>query len=70
VSGVEYSLEDSDREDDYYEADVRLERPITDRLTATIRYDYLRNHSNVSVFDYDRHLVGGYLTFTWQGDPR
>jgi len=70
VPGVEYSLENSDRRDDYYEADVRLERPITDRLTATIRYDYLKNDSNVSVFDYDRHLVGGYLTFTWQGDPR
>ena len=59
----------SDRTDNYVEVDVRLERPITDRLTASLRYDYLRNFSNVDVFDYDRHLVGGYLTYYWQKQP-
>jgi tetratricopeptide (TPR) repeat protein len=68
--GVEYDLEDSDRKDHFVEVDVRLERPITSWMTASIRYDYLKNDSNVPVFDYDRHLVGGYLTFTWQGEPR
>jgi hypothetical protein len=68
--GVQYGLSDSDRRDHYYEVDVRLERPITNWLTASIRYDYLNNESNVPVFDYDRHLVGGYLTVTWQGEPR
>ena len=48
---------------------MRLERPITERLTASLRYDYLRNFSNVDVFDYDRHLVGGYLTYYWQKQP-
>jgi tetratricopeptide (TPR) repeat protein len=69
-SGVQYALDDSDRRDHYVEVDVRLERPITRWLTASIRYDYLKNDSNVPVFDYDRHLVGGYLTVTWQGEPR
>lgn len=58
-----------DRSDDFVEVDVHLERPITDRLTASVRYDYLRNFSNVDVFDYDRHLVGAYLTYFWQKRP-
>lgn len=68
--GVEYPLSNDDREEDWYEVDVRLERPINRWLTATLRYDYLRNDSNTAVFDYDRHLAGGYLTITWQGAPR
>jgi len=70
VFGVEYPLQGSDRRDHAFEVDVQLERPITPHLTASIRYDYLKNASNVAVFDYDRHLVGGYLTFTWQGAAR
>jgi tetratricopeptide (TPR) repeat protein len=70
VAGQEHPLSNSDRTDDAVEVDVRLERPITDRLTASVRYDYLRNASNEAVFDYDRHLVGAYLTYTWQGAPR
>lgn len=70
VFGQEYPLSNDDREDDYVEVDVRLEKPITDRLTASVRYDYLRNFSNEAVFDYDRHLVGAYLTYTWEGNPR
>lgn len=70
VSGVQYDLDRDDRRDHFFEVDVRLERPITERLTATLRYGYLDNDSNVAVFDYDRHLVGGYLTYYWQGDPR
>jgi tetratricopeptide (TPR) repeat protein len=67
VRGRQYELSDDDRRDDYFEVDVRLERPLTRWLTATVRYDYLRNASDVAVFDYDRHLVGGYLTLLWQG---
>jgi hypothetical protein len=63
-------VSNDDRTDDFVEVDVRLEKPITDRLTASVRYDYLRNASNEAVFDYDRHLVGAYLTSTWQGAPR
>jgi tetratricopeptide (TPR) repeat protein len=70
VAGREFTVSRHDRTDDYWEVDVRLERPITDHLTASVRYDYLRNASNDAVFDYDRHLVGAYLTYTWQGAPK
>ncbi|RIK97865.1 MAG: hypothetical protein DCC71_21460 [Proteobacteria bacterium] len=67
ASGVQYGLSRRDRTDDLFAVDVWVERPITERLTAQIRYGYLDNNSNAAVFDYDRHLVGGYLTYTWQG---
>jgi hypothetical protein len=38
-----------------------LERPICDHFSVSTRYSYLRNESNVTVFDYSRHVVGGYL---------
>jgi len=38
-----------------------LERPICDHFSVSTRYTYLRNESNVTVFDYSRHVVGGYL---------
>ena len=69
VAGIEYGLHGRDRTDHYVEVDVHLERRLTDQLTASLRYDYLRNSSNVAVFDYDRHLVGAYVTYYWQKSP-
>lgn len=42
-----------------------LERPIFDHLSVSARYNYLRNESNVTVFDYSRHVVGGYVNATF-----
>jgi hypothetical protein len=64
--GNQYAANQYRRNEDFVEVDLTLERKITDNLTASLRYDYLRNHSNTPVFDYDRHLVGGYLTFLWR----
>jgi hypothetical protein len=47
---------------------VILERPITDWLIGSLRYEYTNNDANVEVFDYDRHVVGGYLTLYYQPD--
>ncbi len=41
---------------------VALERPINDLLTATLRYSYINNDSNVKTYDYDRNIVGLYFT--------
>ena len=41
---------------------VALDRPILERVTATVRWLYRNNDSNTLVFDYDRHIVGGYVT--------
>jgi tetratricopeptide (TPR) repeat protein len=66
LAGRQYGLAGPRRSDDFVEVDVSVERKITDNFTASVRYDYLKNHSTVAVFDYDRHLVGGYLTLFWR----
>lgn len=52
----------SRREEHTWRLDAVLERPVHRRVTASIRYSYLKNDSNVRVFDYDRNRVGFYLT--------
>jgi tetratricopeptide (TPR) repeat protein len=51
-----------DREDVISLVQVALSRPIFDHTTLTVRYRYQDNHSNTDVFDYDRHVVGAYVT--------
>jgi len=61
-SGVEYPLSGVRRRENAYAVDAVLERKLTEWLTASVRYAYVRNRSNVAVYDYDFHLVGAYLT--------
>jgi tetratricopeptide (TPR) repeat protein len=52
------------RHDHVVDTVVGLERPIFfDWLLASARWHYTNNASNVPVFDYDRSIIGGYLTF-------
>ena len=39
-----------------------LERPITEHVKISVRYRHENDISNVDVFDYDRNIVGGFLT--------
>lgn len=50
------------RNDDIGAVQVVLERPLTDRVTASARWTYLNNSSNTRVFDYERHIAGLYVT--------
>ena len=50
------------RRDHVVYVDAALERPITEHLKVSARYRYENNDSNVDVFDYDRNIVGGFLT--------
>ncbi|HTY16342.1 MAG TPA: tetratricopeptide repeat protein [Myxococcota bacterium] len=59
---TEYGLHDRDKLERFYGAGVRLERPIAKGITAAIAWRYERNHSNAQVFEYDRQIVGVYLT--------
>jgi len=61
VAGRQYFLQSEDRRDLVYQVGVAFERPITRWLDGSVRYQYLRNDSNVVVFDYRRHVVGAYL---------
>ena len=54
-----------DREDVISMAQVALSRPIFERTTLTARWRYQDNHSNTDVFDYDRHVVGAYVTIAF-----
>ena len=51
-----------DRKDLIGTAGVVLTRPITDWLSVSARYQYLNNDSNTEVFNYDRHIVGLFVT--------
>jgi hypothetical protein len=42
--------------------DAVLERPITEHVKVSARYRHENNDSNVGVFDYDRNIVGGFVT--------
>ena len=39
----------------------------TDWLSITARYLYSNSDSNTKVYDYDRHIIGGYFTI-WLGE--
>ena len=56
------SLENSARDEQTYQVDVQLERPITRWLTGSIYYTHWDNVSNVDVYDYDQNIVGFLLT--------
>lgn len=64
--GRQYALDGRPRRDDSWRFAVELQRPISQRLMASLRYQYTRNDSNVAVFDYDRQILGAYLTVRFQ----
>lgn len=66
TSGVQFGLNGGDKRERIWRVDAILERPLNRWLTASVRYGYQRNDANVTVFDYDRHIIGGYLTFAYQ----
>lgn len=62
VAGTAYSLEGTSRRDRVWRFGVELARPLSDRLSVALRYQYDHHDSNVTVFDYDRGWLGAYLT--------
>ncbi len=53
------------RRDRIWDAQAELRYPLTSWLEISARGQYTGSESNVEVFDYDRWIAGGYLTFTW-----
>jgi tetratricopeptide (TPR) repeat protein len=51
-----------DRRDYVVAVSSVLTRPINKWLSLSARYQYLDNESNTRVFDYTRHIVGGFVT--------
>jgi hypothetical protein len=50
------------RRDNVWRVSALLERPIRSWLKASLVWRFHDNNSNTDVFDYDRHVVGGFLT--------
>lgn len=55
-------FDDDDRNEFSWRVEAALERPINEVLTASLRYTYYNNDSNVRTYDYDRNIVGLYFT--------
>lgn len=62
VFDTEYGLSNDDRNERTANVDVSIDRPLTPWLIASMRWHYERNYSNAEVFDYNRQIVGAYLT--------
>ena len=62
----QFGLRSRDKRERIWRVDAILERPLNRWLTASVRYGYQNNDANVAVFDFDRHIIGGYLTFAYQ----
>jgi len=53
------------RQDNVWDIQLMLERPINQWLSVSARWRYRDNKSNTPVFDYDRHILGGYFTLNF-----
>ena len=58
------NYESDERSDVAYRARLELERELGAGFSLLGRYRYQNRASNVGVFDYDRHVVGLYVTYT------
>jgi tetratricopeptide (TPR) repeat protein len=61
----EYTLSNAHRHDHQYYAGAEVEKYITDAWSVMLRYSFTYVESNADVFAYDRHIVGGYVTYRW-----
>jgi tetratricopeptide (TPR) repeat protein len=50
------------RDDDIFLVSAAVEHELTQNLRLSLRYQFHDNTSNVPFFDYERHIVGGYVT--------
>jgi len=66
LPGLEYAFGwGPKRRDRIYEGEAELFYPLLEWLTLSARYRYTDSQSNTEIYDYDRHIVGGYLTVHW-----
>jgi hypothetical protein len=58
----EYPTRDLRRRDEVARVEVGLERIVAERVRIGVLYSYIDNESNLELFDYDRQIVGSYVT--------
>ena len=63
VADVPYALSSADREEHEIRIVSEIEKDLTEHLSVSARWSYVDSESNRRVYDYTRHIVGGYLNF-------
>ena len=63
VADTEYGLSNSDRNEHEFVIEGEVEKDITDNWSVSALYQFLTNDSNRDAYNYDRHIVGGYINF-------
>jgi tetratricopeptide (TPR) repeat protein len=64
VVGVSYApLSNSDRQEHAVTFQAEIEKDLNEYFSVSARWTYLDNESNRRVYDYNQHIVGGYLNF-------
>jgi len=53
-----------DRRDHIYTVDASLEKDLSERWSVSTAYHFIHSNSNSGFFDYDRHIVGAYVTLS------
>ena len=66
VPTTQYTLQSEDHRDDRWRFEAELEKYLTDTLSASLRWSYLNNHSNVGVYQYHSEVLGVYVTYRFQ----
>ncbi len=63
----QYPLQERRRRDESWDLLVELEKRWTGRLSTSIRYGYTDQDSNVTLFAFDREILGIYVTYRFGG---
>ncbi|NIR40027.1 MAG: hypothetical protein GWN79_21110, partial [Actinobacteria bacterium] len=61
----DFTLSDKERQEHDVGVEVVLERQVTDRIGASLRWRFRNNESNRDVYEYDRHRIGAFVTIAW-----
>lgn len=63
TASVQYGLSNDDRNEHEIVFQGELEKGITENWSVSGRYQFVTNDSNRDAYDYDRHIIGGYVNF-------
>jgi len=63
AADTEYGLSSSDRNEHEFVIEGEIEKDITENWSVSALYQFLTNDSNRDAYNYDRHIVGGYINF-------
>lgn len=63
VADTEYGLSNRNRAEHEFVVEGEIEKDITDNWSVSVLYHFLTSDSNRDAYNYDRHIVGGYINF-------